>query len=253
MRETAALEAALAAALRGADPAPAAEQRAVAAYRSARGTGAHGARTRRRDDWRHPAERRSGRPMKTTFGVVFASLALGGVAVAAIGSAGPSGDGADAGPGAAHPSAAASDRPGGAVSSSSGDRGPTGRPASAQDTEAHCRAYEKVEDHGKALDAAAWRQLVEAAGGKDRVSAYCLEQLAHATAAPTGPGGTGRPAGGATAAGRATAGNPGASGGDASGNGTSGGASGGSGDTAGGGPTGGDRSGGGSGGGGSHR
>ncbi|MFF8942450.1 hypothetical protein ACF1A5_09270 [Streptomyces sp. NPDC014864] len=250
MRETAALEVALAAALRGGDPAPAAEQRAVAAYRSARGTGAHRTRTRRRDDWRRPEERRAGRPMKTTFGVVFASLALGGVAVAAIGSAGPSTDGAGAGPGTAHPSAAASDRPGGALSSSSGDRGPTGRPASAQDTEAHCRAYEKVEDRGKALDATAWRQLVEAAGGKDEVSAYCSEQLAHATAAPARPGGTGRPAGGATAAGKDTAGSPGSSGGHTSGNGTSGGTSGGgsdgTGNTAGGGTTGGGSGGGGS-------
>ncbi|MGC9544748.1 hypothetical protein ACP4J3_49725, partial [Streptomyces sp. UG1] len=44
--------------------------------------------------------------------------------------------------------------------------------------EAHCRAYEKVKGRGKELDATVWQQLVEAAGGKENVAAYCAEQLA---------------------------------------------------------------------------
>ncbi|MER5821786.1 hypothetical protein ABT086_05725, partial [Streptomyces mirabilis] len=92
------------------------------------------------------------------------------------------------------------DQPGGEASSApSGVPGPAdGRPATAQDTEAHCRAYEQVKDRGKALDARAWQRLVAAAGGKDKVAAYCSEQLARATAAPSrtaGKGKAGRAAG----------------------------------------------------------
>jgi hypothetical protein len=206
-RDTAALETVLAAAIRGGTLDPEAEQQAVAAFRTARSAGTHRARSRRRDDWRLPAERRARRPVKMTFGVVFASLALGGVAVAAIGSAGSSTDGAGTGRGTAHPSGLAPDQPGGAASS--GGPGPTDGSGPAQDTEAHCRAYEQVKDRGKALDATAWQQLVTAAGGEAKVAAYCSEQLARATAAPSGPAGTGKPSEGAAAAGNATAGNTG--------------------------------------------
>ncbi|MER6026585.1 hypothetical protein [Streptomyces sp. NPDC001851] len=193
---------------------PEAEQRALAAFRAAaHGSGARRARTRRRDDWRLPGERRVRRPVRLTFGVAFASLALGGVAVAAIGSAGSSTAGAGTGRGAAHPSAAAPARPGGAApSASSGGRGPTDRPSPAQDTEAHCRAYEQVEKRGKALDARAWQRLLAAAGGKDKVAAYCSDQLARAT---DGPDGRGKP-------GKSTAGDTGASGKGAPHTGTSG-------------------------------
>ncbi|MFD8378764.1 hypothetical protein ACFV2X_09510 [Streptomyces sp. NPDC059679] len=204
-----ALETALASVIRGDDLDPEAEQRAVAAFRAARSAGAHRARTRRRDDWRPPAERRTGRPVKTTFGVVFASLALGGVAVAAIGSGGSSAGGAHRE--APHPSAVAPDRSA-ASSASSGGAGPTKRPAASQDTEAHCRAYERVEDRGKALDATAWQRLVAVAGGKDKVAAYCSEQLARATTEPTRPDNTGKPSAGAADPGKGTAGNTGASG-----------------------------------------
>ncbi|MFC3573622.1 hypothetical protein ACFOZ0_10140 [Streptomyces yaanensis] len=221
VRETAALETVLAAVIRGGDLDPEAEQRAVAAFRAARHAGVHRARTRRRDDWRLRAERRAGRPVKMTFGVVFASLALGGVAVAAIGSVGSSADGADRG--TAHPSAAAPDRRGGEASSEpSGGLGPTDGSATAQDTEARCRAYDQVKNRGKALDATAWQRLVAAAGGTDKVAAYCSEQLARATAAPNRPGDTGKPVEGAADAGKGTAGNTGTSGNGTSGNGTSG-------------------------------
>ncbi|WNM29051.1 hypothetical protein RKE30_00825 [Streptomyces sp. Li-HN-5-11] len=221
--DAAALETALASALRG-DFDPEAEQQAVAAFRAARSAGVHRARTRRRDDWRLPAERRSRRPVKMTFAAVFASLALGGVAVAAIGSAG-SGSSADgAGRVTASPSSVARGGAGGeSPSPSSGDPGATNGPARAQDTEAHCRAYEQVRDRGKALDATAWQQLVAAAGGKDKVAAYCSEKLTQATATPNKPGSTGRPGGGAADNGKGTAGTTGASGnGGTSGNGTSG-------------------------------
>ncbi|WP_225832402.1 hypothetical protein [Streptomyces sp. NK08204] len=198
--DAAALETVLAAAIRVGDLDPQAEQRAVAAFRAARAAGPHRARTRRRDDWRPPAQRRARHTVRTTFGVVFATLTLGGVAVAAIGSAGSSADGGDAGRATGHPSALAPDRPGGVASpATSGGPRPTDGPAPAQDTEAHCRAYEQVEGRGRALDAAVWQQLVAAAGGRAKVAAYCSEQLTRATATPGRPeSGTGRPSDGAT-------------------------------------------------------
>ncbi|WP_330339347.1 hypothetical protein [Streptomyces sp. NBC_00557] len=178
-RDVGALETVLAAAIRQGDPDPLAEQRAVAAFRAA---GPHRARTRRRDDWRPPEERRARRPLKMTFGVAFASLTLGGVAVAAIGSVGSSSNGSGGGRETPHPSAVAPDRPGETASSKSSDARPTDRPASAQDTEAHCRAYEQVQGRGKALDAKVWQQLVAAAGGEAGVADYCSVQLRRATA-----------------------------------------------------------------------
>ncbi|MGW0375504.1 hypothetical protein ACWDZW_42985, partial [Streptomyces coeruleorubidus] len=58
------------------------------------------------------------------------------------------------------------------------------RPAPARDTEARCRAYEQVDGRGKAMEATAWKRLVEAAGGERNVTAYCAEQLARAEAKP---------------------------------------------------------------------
>ncbi|QIY72366.1 hypothetical protein HEP84_27695 [Streptomyces sp. RLB1-33] len=222
-RDAATLETELGAVLLGGQLDPEAERRAVTAFRAAHDAGAHRARTRRRDDWRLPAERRAGRPVKMTLGVVFASLTLGGVAVAAIGSVGSSTDGDGAGRGTAHPSAVAPDQPGGEASSmSSGVPGPTDGPATAQDTEAHCRAYEQVKDRGKALDARAWQRLVTAAGGKDKVAAYCSEQLARATAAPSRTAGNGK-AGSAGASSNGTSGGTGNAAGNGQANGKKGG------------------------------
>lgn len=209
------LETALAAAVRAGDLAPRGEQQALAAFRAARASGAPRARTRRRDDWRPAAERRARRPAKLTFGVVFASLALGGVAVAAIGSvsSSPEGTGSGSGRGTTIPSAAASNRPGGAAPSPSvGGARPTDRPATAQDTEAHCRAYEQVKADGKALAATAWQRLVAAAGGADKVAAYCSGQLAGTTARPSHSTGSGNSGKGASNSADATAGATGASG-----------------------------------------
>ncbi|GAA3769406.1 hypothetical protein GCM10022206_04950 [Streptomyces chiangmaiensis] len=186
--DAAGLETALAAAIRGGDIDGGAEQRAVAAFRDARDAGVHKARTRRRDDWRVREERRAGRPVRTTLAVILASLTLGGVAVAAIGSAGSSSGGAG-GSREGTPSTSVSALPGKEPSAASPGR--TDRPVTAQDTEAHCRAYEQVKGRGNALDSTAWQQLVTAAGGEDKVTAYCAEQLARAKA-QNGPGGSGR-------------------------------------------------------------
>ncbi|MFF7788724.1 hypothetical protein [Streptomyces sp. NPDC007991] len=216
-----ALHTALAAALRAGDPGPEAERRAVAAFRTARDTGAHRARTRHRDDWRLPVRRRNGRPVKTTAAAVFTSIALGGVAVAAIGSVGSPANGTGEG---THPSAPASVRPGGETSPPSHDGpGRSDGSSSAQDTEAHCRAYERVKDRGRTLDATAWRRLVAAAGGEDEVDGYCAERLARATAAPSRSGASGRPGEDAADTGTGAAGKGGTPGDRNPGNGPAGG------------------------------
>lgn len=200
--DDAALEALLSAAvLRGHRADLDGEQRAVAAYRAARAAGAHRARTRRRDDWRPSAPRRLALSVKTTLSLFVASLALGGVAVAAIGSSGSSDHPADDKVGST-PTAGAPDRPSAEPSAAVSDTrgGRPGHPTTAQDTEAKCRAYDQVGGNGKALDSTAWQRLVTAAGGADRVPAYCAEQLAQAAKAeptrsePTKSGAT-RPAG----------------------------------------------------------
>ncbi|MFI7016454.1 hypothetical protein [Streptomyces sp. NPDC050164] len=224
-RDDTALHTVLAAALLAGDPGPEAERRAVAAFRTARDAGAHRARTRHRDDWRLPAQRRTGRPVKTTAAAVLTSIALGGVAVAAIGSVGSSGNGIGE---RAHPSVVAPARPGDEASpASSGGPGRRDGSSSAQDTEAHCRAYERVKDRGRTLDATAWRRLVAAAGGEDEVDGYCAERLARPTAAPSRSGVPGRPAEGTADAGTGTAGKGGTPGNGNPGNGPAGGGKGG--------------------------
>ncbi|MFF5520925.1 hypothetical protein [Streptomyces coeruleorubidus] len=161
-----------------------AEQRAVAAFLAARDAGAHRARSRRRDDWRPKERRHPGRSLKTTLSVLLASLTLGGVAVAAIGSVGST-DGADdrgRPPAPTRAPGTSAGEPTGTVPGSA-SAGPD-RPAPARDTEARCRAYEQVDGRGKAMEATAWKRLVEAAGGERNVTAYCAEQLARAEAKP---------------------------------------------------------------------
>ncbi|MGA5894129.1 hypothetical protein [Streptomyces venetus] len=173
-----------------------AEQRAVAAFRAARDGGAHRTRARLRDDWR-PRERRRylGRSLRTTLGVLFASLTLGGVAVAAIGAAGSPADGPDddrghppatsgtpSDPARTPPRSADPGRPSGTATGSAPAR--PDRPATARDTEAHCRAYERVEGRGRAMDATAWQRLVDAAGGERNVTRYCAARLERSTPEP---------------------------------------------------------------------
>ncbi|PTM92446.1 hypothetical protein [Streptomyces sp. VMFN-G11Ma] len=148
-----------------------AEQRAVAAFRAARDAGAHGSRTRRRDDWRPREHRRVRRSLRITFTLSLACLTLGGVAFAAIDSVvGP--------PDGGHADAHSTQPPATTTPRTPGPSAPQNRPATAKDTEAHCRAYEKkLTGHGKPLDSTAWHRLITAAGGKKNVPAYCTEQL----------------------------------------------------------------------------
>ncbi|MET9900203.1 hypothetical protein [Streptomyces sp. NPDC006446] len=217
--EQAALETRLAAAIRGRAPGTEAEAHAVAAFRAARDGGAHGARTRRRDDWR-PRERwRAARSLRVTFAVLLAGLTLGGVAFAAIGSSSHGDDDRDRA--GERPSNGVQDRPPAAVPSAGPEGpgvptpggsvtpGPAGRPPRAQDTEAHCRAYASVRGRGDALNATAWQRLVTAAGGEDKVEAYCAERLAEDTgtkdAQRTGNGGKNGNTGGTPAPGASVA------------------------------------------------
>ncbi|MFE7898999.1 hypothetical protein ACFU3E_16040 [Streptomyces sp. NPDC057424] len=171
-----------------------AEQRAVAAFRAARDAGAPRTRTRRRDDWRARQRRHLGRSLKTTLSVLLASLTLGGVAVAAIGVAGSSEEGTKDTPGRPPaPSSAPRDpaekpprdshSPGTGSATAHPDR-----PAPAQDTEAHCGAYERAGRRGNAMDATAWQRLVAAAGSERNVTAYCAGQRAEPKGGSGGPG-----------------------------------------------------------------
>jgi hypothetical protein len=183
--DEAGVEALLAAALRGgtASDTDEGERRAVAAFRAARDSGAHrAARTRRRDDWRPSGRRHASRSVKATLSVLVASLTLGGVAVAAIGSAGSSAD--DAGGGRPQTSVSAREKRADAPSVTPSPAASAGRdrPVTAQDTEVHCRAYEQVKGRGKALDSTAWQRLVTAAGGEENVAAYCAARHASASA-----------------------------------------------------------------------
>lgn len=176
------LEVLLGAALRAGAVDPEAEQRATAAFRAARDAGAHRAEARRRDDWRPRERGRGRRSVKTTVAMALASLTLGGVAVAAIGTVTSSHRGNDDGH---HPAPATGTTDGPAVRPSRTSPAPSGpathdRPDTAKDTLAHCRAYEQVAGHGKALDSTAWQRLVQAAGGEKNVAAYCAGQLARA-------------------------------------------------------------------------
>jgi hypothetical protein len=127
--------------------------------------------------------------MKAAFSVAVASVTLGGVAVAGIGTVGSSSDAdqADNGKGTAGPRSSAPARAGVTPGAGSSSAEPD-RPVTAQDTEAHCRAYEKVQGRGNALDSSAWQRLVGAAGGEGKVAAYCAERLGQddkATGRPT--------------------------------------------------------------------
>ncbi len=191
--DTARLEALLVAALVRDGVDAGAEQRAVAAFVAAREAGAHGARTRRRDDWRASRRRFGGRSLRATLGALVAGCALSGVAWAGIQAAGTPGGGRseDTGP-TRTPSASsapavpdvsgtsgAGEAPGVSASASAaesardGARHGSGPAEAAGDVEAQCRAYERAAGRGRAPDAPVWERLVAAAGGAGRVDAYC--------------------------------------------------------------------------------
>ncbi|MGW3497400.1 hypothetical protein [Streptomyces sp. NPDC001020] len=189
------LETALGDALRADALDPQAERHAVAAFRAAREAGVHkDARTRGRDDWR--ARRGSlRRGMKAAVALFGASLTLGGVAIAAIGS--PDGTRApqDQASGPRHPSPTArqpsspmprTDRPDKPAEPAEPAEPRTSvaaeRPPTAKDVQAHCRAYASVKDRGKALESTAWQRFIATAGGEDNVAAFCADLLARTEA-----------------------------------------------------------------------
>ncbi|MBL1081355.1 hypothetical protein JK359_05075 [Streptomyces actinomycinicus] len=190
------LETRFAVALRRAEADPEAERSAVTAFRAARDAGAHDARTRARDDWRPGRPRRAPRSLRTTLSLAFASLTLGGVAVAAIGSVGSGTDAARDTTHSARPSAGHRHAPGDAAADGAGAGAPDtaspgrsahpGHPATARDTLAHCRAFVRAGDRGGALDATAWQRLVTAAGGPGKVTAFCAAHMTRAQGKDTG-------------------------------------------------------------------
>ncbi|MGW2424971.1 hypothetical protein ACWC0C_37995 [Streptomyces sp. NPDC001709] len=203
------LEERLGAALRADGVDAEAERRAVAAFRAARATQSPRPRTRRRDDWRPAAPSRVRRSRKVTLSVLLASLTLGGVAVAAIGSAGSGTGGRPEAPRPAHPSTSEVRRPGtpgpSAESGAPGSGAPAGRPdhpATARDTVAHCRTYERAGERGGALDSTAWQRLVAAAGGADKVADYCAAQPTSAQGKKSGSGRSDRETGGSSGSGK---------------------------------------------------
>ncbi|MER8071671.1 hypothetical protein ABTZ59_25570 [Streptomyces sp. NPDC094034] len=185
--EGAVLEPLLARALIEDDTTAEAEQRATAAFRAARDAGTHeDARTRQWDDWRPKRPGATRRSLKATIALFVTGLSLGGVAVAGVGagSDAPAADPKDEvrerqrpSPSAPEHSAAEPDTTKSGVPRASVD---SGRPATAKDTEAHCRAYESVRSRGNAVNSTAWQRLVTAAGGAENVAAYCADQLARA-------------------------------------------------------------------------
>jgi hypothetical protein len=206
--DRAALEVLLGAAIRHRADSADAEARALAAFLAGRDGGKAAARTRRRDDWRPTARRLPSRSLKAAAAVLLAGLTLGGVAFAAVGPLSHrdgEGDGEGAG---ARPSNSVPERlpveavpsagpgiPGPPPPSGSPGADPTGRPARAGDTEAHCRAYASVSGRGDALNATAWRRLVTAAGGEDEVEAYCAGRLAEDAPRNRDAGKAGHPTG----------------------------------------------------------
>ncbi|MFF4141656.1 hypothetical protein ACFY0A_09690 [Streptomyces sp. NPDC001698] len=180
-----------------------AEQRAVAAFRAAREEGVHQqARVRRRDDWR-PRRVPGRRSVRAAIAVFIAGLTFSGVAIAAIGSPKSDGRAGDDDRARRHPSPTApqapspdrSPAPASADAAPSGPASPTpgpsvtrDRPPTAKDIQARCRAYAAVKGSGKALESAAWKRFIEAAGGEDNVDAYCADQLAQTETGNPGKG-----------------------------------------------------------------
>lgn len=208
--DPASLEALLAAALIRDGVDAGAEQRAVAAFLAARNAAGHGARTRRRDDWRARRRRIGGGSLKATLSVLVAGLPLSGVAVAGIGASDSSPDrpAPDTGRTHAPPSATAPASPDSAAPEAGSGREEPDRPASTGDAGADCRAFERAGGGGRALESTAGKRLSEAAGGPAHVEAYCA-----------GQSGTGQPGqdterrpGGSATPGRPSTGGPGGDG-----------------------------------------
>jgi hypothetical protein len=140
--------------------------------------------------------------VKAALSLFAVSLTLGGVAFAAIGSAGSSARDTADDHRRATPSHSVrpqpADRPSDGPSDQASGTGPArpDRPRTAGDTEAHCQAFEQVEGRGKALDATAWQWLIAAAGGVEKVDEYCSALGENSRTKPDKPGNsneTGKP------------------------------------------------------------
>ncbi|MFC8622345.1 hypothetical protein [Streptomyces anulatus] len=194
---------------------PAAEEKALHAFRTAHAEGAHAApprRRRRRDDWRPVDERRWSRSVKALLAALVTAAALGGVAVAAGAGDIPSpfgggaepkpGQNAPAVPGAAEepaaegrvgrpPQHASKPTPSNPPTSQAAQASPKERPGTARDAVAHCRArLAAIEGRGKPSGDAATSRLEEAAGGPEAVPDYCERLLAGGQQERTGANGT---------------------------------------------------------------
>ncbi|MFF1510342.1 hypothetical protein [Streptomyces sp. NPDC058326] len=170
-----------------------AEASALAAFRAAREAGLHTAgRTRRRDDWTPGAGRRRRRSLRAA-AAALASVALGGVAIAAVDLPGRLQDDPVPVPAPAHEPRRYTPRATEPVPPEAGvkptvpsagpalerlDRGPEGLPGK-HEREALCHAYgavtgeKKEQDKERALRSPAWQRLVVAAGGEENVAEYC--------------------------------------------------------------------------------
>ncbi|MFI2313724.1 hypothetical protein [Streptomyces sp. CB00072] len=191
---------------------PAAEERALHAFRTAHEEGAHASpprRRRRRDDWRPVDERRWSRSVKALLAALVTAAALGGVAVAAgagdipspfRGGAEPKpGQNAPTVPGAAEESAGErrvvrppqrSSKPTPSASRAP-EASPKDRPGTARDTVAHCRVHlAAIDGRGKPAGDAATGLLEAAAGGPEAVPGYCERLLAGEQQKKTGANGT---------------------------------------------------------------
>ncbi|MFI1246885.1 hypothetical protein ACH4TY_09250 [Streptomyces anulatus] len=197
---------------------PAAEEKALHAFRTAHGEGAHAApprRRRRRDDWRPVDERRWSRSVKALLAALVTAAALGGVAVAAgagdipspfRGGAEPKpGQNAPTAPGAAeesagegrvgrppqHSSKPAPRNPPTSQAPKAPKASPKDRPGTARDTVAQCRVHlAAIEGRGKPSGDPATGLIEAAAGGREAVPGYCERLLAGGQQEKSGAKGT---------------------------------------------------------------
>ncbi|MGY3678455.1 hypothetical protein [Streptomyces sp. TE33382] len=193
-----------------------AEQRALAAFREARGQWPDRKvppwRRRGRDDWRpvdrRPVDRRrGGLPVRAAIGGFAVAVTLGGAALAAGSGALPMpfGDGGPGGRAPARPAHSASapasadpqfprpstppPRTGGTGpeptgSTDSGRR--AGGPARTPGDTALCQVYVRSRDNGRAGDPTALERLEQAAGGASQVAGYCEALLRRANEGESG-------------------------------------------------------------------
>ncbi|WP_351229430.1 hypothetical protein [Streptomyces sp. NPDC002133] len=198
------LDALLEAARRPGAPSPAAQERALAAFRTARDAGLHAApvpwwRLRGREDWRPASERRRGRLLVRGLIAGLVMGALGGVAVAAGNGAIPSPFGGSEEPAPDRPQPTESrtteetEAPGASVTpsrTSTGSGGPgqkQGAAGSAVD-DALCRVYlDSLDRKGVPPSGEAMARLEAEAGGPGAVRVWCEGLLADEQQKPGGP------------------------------------------------------------------